>query len=158
MQPQPQPPFRLVRTGAWPWLGRRWLGLALTGASVVAVVYLAIRSTQPTPQSASEAGAVAFIATVATILGSAAFATIGRVTPQHARSAVRRLLTVAQSLTTRYTRMTTVLGEGNDRSVAVEARIMNAEVESALLTLRDSINDWNEVHGEALAEVLRDVR
>lgn len=156
MQPT-QTPFRLVPTGPWPWLGRRWLALLLTGASVLAVVYLGVRSTQPTPQTAAEAGLVAFVATVANILGSVAFSRIGTVTPAHARSSVRRLVTVAQSLTTRYTRMTTALAGGNDRSVAVEARIMNAEIETALLTLRDAINDWNEVHGEALAEVLRDV-
>ncbi len=157
MQPTTQMPFRLVPTGPWPWLGRRWLALVLTGASVLAVVYLALRSTQPTPQTAAEAGLVAFVATVANILGSVAFARIGSVTPQHARSSVRRLLTLARSLATQYTRMTTVLADGNDRSAATQARIMTAEVETALLTLRDAINDWNEVHGEALAEVLRNV-
>jgi len=125
--------------------------------SVLAVVYLAVRSTQPTAQTAAEAGLVAFVATVANILGSVAFARVGTVTPQHARSSVRRLLTLARSLATQYTRMTTVIADGNDRSTAIQARIMTAEVESALLTLRDAINDWNEVHGEALAEVLRDV-
>lgn len=100
---------------------------------------------------------MAFVATVANILGSVAFARIGSVTPQHARSSVRRLLTLARSLATQYTRMNTALAAGNDRTTVTQARIMTAEVETALLTLRDAINDWNEVHGEALTEVLRDV-
>lgn len=150
------PPFRVLETGWRSWLRRRWLALGFTAVSIAIVVYLAIRSSQPTPQTATEAGLFAVLAALANILGAIAFARVGTVTPQHARSSVRRLLTVARTLTTRYTSMTRILDSGSDKLAATEARIMTAEVQTAILSLQDAINDWNEVHGEALAEVLRD--
>jgi hypothetical protein len=52
--------------------------------------------------------------------------------------------------------MNTVLASGKDRATITQAQIMTAEVGAAVLGLTDAINDWNEVHAEALAEVLRD--
>ncbi len=154
----PGPPFRLAATGWRAWVRRRWVGLALTLIGLSLVGYLAYASAQPTRQSPTDASFVAVLAALANVFAAFAFARVGTVTPTHARSAVARLLRVARTLTTRYTRMTEAIQNGSDRIVATEARVMNAEVFTAILTLSDAINDWNEVHGEALAEVLRDAQ
>jgi len=67
-------------------------------------------------------------------------------------------LTIARTLTTRYTKMTQTLETETNAVIATEARVMNAEVYTAILTLTDAINDWNEVQGEALTEVLKDAQ
>jgi hypothetical protein len=89
-------------------------------------------------------------------LGAWAFSRIGTVSPEHARSSVRRLVTIARTLTARYQTITTVLEGTNDRAKITEASIITAEVSTAILGITDAINDWNEVHPEALAEVLMD--
>lgn len=96
------------------------------------------------------------IAAVTNILGAYGFSRIGTVSPQHARSSVRRLVTLARTLNIRYQSMNVVLETGSERSKVTEASILAAEVGTAIWGLTDAINDWNEVHGEALAEVLRD--
>jgi hypothetical protein len=154
----PGPPFRLAATGWQAWAARRWVGLALTAIGLSLVGYLAYASAQPSRQTPTDAAFVAILAALANILAAFAFASVGTVTATHARSAVARLLRIARTLTTRYTKMTEVLQIGSEREVAIEARVMNAEVLTAILTLRDAINDWNEVHGEALTEVLRDAQ
>jgi len=132
--------------------------VALTFIGLLLVGYLAYSSAQPTRQSPTDAAFVALLAALANVLAAFAFARVGTVTPTHARSAVARLLRVARTLTTRYTRMADAIQAGSDKTVAIEARVMNAEVLTAILTLNDAINDWNEVHGEALTEVLRDAQ
>lgn len=122
------------------------------------MVYLAYQSVQPKPQTVTDAVVFAVLAALANVFAAFAFASVGAVTPTHARSAVARLLRIARTLTTRYTKMTEELETGTDRAVAVEARVMTAEVLTAILTLNDAITDWNEVHGEALTEVLRDAQ
>lgn len=149
-------PFRIAATGRWAWIQRRAVGLILIVTSILAVGYLAWRSTQPTPLPAAEAGIFSLIAGATNILGAFAFSRIGAASPQHARSSVRRLRTLARILATRYDTMNTVLAAGKDRASVVQAQIMTAEVGAAVLGLTDAINDWNEVHAEALAEVLRD--
>src|SRR5437016_50335 len=150
MQDQlPGPQFRLAPTGLRAWARRRWPGLALTLIGLGLVGYLAYASAQPTRQAPTDAALVAILAALANVLAAFAFARVGTVTPSHARSAVARLLRVARTLTTRYTRMTEAIQNGTDRAVATEARVMNAEVLTAILTLDDAISDWNEVHGEA---------
>ncbi len=156
MQQPARQPFRIAATGRWAWIQRRLVGLILIATSILAVGYLAWRTTQPTPASAGEAGIFTLIAGATNILGAFAFSRIGAVSPQHARSSVRRLRTLANILATRYDTMNTTLASGKDRTTIIQAQIMTAEVGAAVLGLTDAINDWNEVHAEALAEVLRD--
>jgi hypothetical protein len=150
------PSFRIVRTGRLAWVGRRWLGLSFIGVSIVAVLYLAWRSTQPTPQTPAEAGVATLVIGVSNVLGAYAFSRIGTVSPEHARSSVRRLVTIAKTLTIRYRSINAALDGGTDRAKIIEASIISAEVGTAILGITDAINDWNEVHPEALVEVLRD--
>jgi hypothetical protein len=58
----------------------------------------------------------------------------------------------------RYDSINAALDSGNDRAKLTEASILAAEVGSAIWGLTDAVNDWNEVHPEALAEVLSDAQ
>ena len=127
------------------------VGFALVG-------YLAFESVQPTPLSLTDAAVFGVLAAAVNVLATFAFASVGAVTPTHARTSVARLLTIARTLTTRYTKMTQTLETETNAVIATEARVMNAEVYTAILTLTDAINDWNEVQGEALTEVLKDAQ
>jgi Co/Zn/Cd efflux system component len=150
-------PFRVAETGRLAWLARRWIGLVLTAVSIAAVVYLAVRSTQSTPPSGTEAAFVTFFAAATNLLGVFAFSRVGTVSPQHARSSVRRLVTIARALTARYQNVSTTLDSGTEREKLIGASVLAAEVGTAILGITDAINDWNDVHPEALAEVLRDI-
>jgi hypothetical protein len=54
--------------------------------------------------------------------------------------------------------MNSALDGGTERAKVTEASILAAEVRSTIWGLTDAVNDWNEVHPEALAEVLRDAQ
>ena len=74
---------------------------AVTIAAGVAVtVFLAVRSTGKSPPSDAENAALIAIAAGLNIIGASGLTRIGRADPRHARSAVRRLISVGTTVAT----------------------------------------------------------
>ena len=147
------PLFNVVKTDLRAYLGRRGLGIVLTGLGIGAVVVLALRSTSKAPLAASEAGLLTVVAAIMNVLAAMAFSRIGVVAPQHARGSVRRLLTSAQLIGDRITALESAPSSSPEAALLVSSTV--PVLQATLYQIKDSINDWGEVHGEALAEVLR---
>ena len=136
------------------WLGARIVPALLTLASIGAVVYLAVRSTQKGQPTAPEAGLLTLVATATSLLGAWFFARIGRADPRQARSAVWRLLEVGQTLGERLRRIEPLMGGGQDATFTLEARSLAVEVAAALRGLEGSIAEWNAIHKYTLDDVM----
>lgn len=72
-------------------------------------------------------------------------------TPTHARSAVRRLLTLGRTVGAARVRLSD-LDDG--RGARSAAEIAAAELVAVQSQIFNAIEDWNDVHPEALREVL----
>jgi len=114
------------------------------------IVFRAADQTGTVP-SAAEYGIVVFFSSVLNILGGAGFTRIGHANPSHARSAVRRLITIGQNINQARAILgeQSVIGDGSDHLGAAAAILQATEPH-----LENAISDWNEVHPEALSEVL----
>jgi Co/Zn/Cd efflux system component len=149
---------QLLLRRAWRWLWpHRLAGFFLALINLGAVAYLAYKSTQPAaPPSVEQVVAITLIAFLANVISAFAFSRIGHVNADFARSSVRRLVTIARELRNRHEAMAAAIQGGTDRVILIEARVMHASVEGAIHGLTDAVEDWNEVHREALREVLSD--
>jgi hypothetical protein len=110
--------------------------------------YIAIRSGDAVQPKADEYAVLVFASAALSAAGGAGFARIGRADPRHARSAVRRLITAGR--TVRLARQT-LEADRDDMLHIRSATDLLATVEAQL---RDGIRDWNDVHSEALREVV----
>lgn len=140
--------------GIWLWLRPRiGAGLIIAGG-VVATVWLAIRAQDTEEQlGGSEAAYLALISSVLNVGGATLLARLGRADPSHARSAVRRLLDII--------RMVQSAGQDLDKAsrnanvgnvvgvVAAQRAIVSIQVQ-----LGTAVKDWNDVHPEALREIV----
>lgn len=81
------------------------------------------------------------------------FARIGHVTPGHARSAVRRLVSVGRAL-----RNVRDAIYSENTSLDVDPRSLLAQVDASIEVLednlKDAISDWGDVHPEAVEYLL----
>ena len=146
----------VARASRWLW-PQRLAGGFLALVNLAAVLYLAYRSTQPTkPPSTEQVVAITLIALLGNLASGYAFSRIGHVNADYARASVRRLVTIARELTARHEAMGVAIRGGPDRAILIEARVIHASVEGAIHGLTDAMEDWNEVHREALREVLSD--
>jgi hypothetical protein len=98
---------------------------------------------------------LALFASFFNIWGGAQFARIGKADPKHARSAVRRLYTLGGSLIVASDDLKEAVAAGDDQKVVQCAYVLVSQVEAAQAHLLDAIGDWDDVHPEALREVLR---
>lgn len=126
----------------------------LTLASIGAVVYLAVRSTQKAQPTAAEAGLLTLVATATSLLGAWFLARIGRADPRQARSAVWRLLVIGQTLGKRLHRIDPLMGGGDEDTFVLETRALCVEVAAALPGLEASIGEWNAIHKYTLDDVI----
>lgn len=136
---------------AFRWIGARVGATMLVVAGVSILVWTAYRSPQPSP---SEMALLALFASAFNVWGGAQFAKIGKADPKHARSAVRRLLSIGQTLNLAGGSLQEAISQQDDFRIAVDARILVRQVDAAQLQLFDAIGDWDDVHPEALREVL----
>jgi hypothetical protein len=141
------------REALWAWLGPRWLPAVLVIAGIAGAAWIGYRSRSSTPPTATEASLLVVISGTLNIAGAALFAKVGRADPRHARSAVRRLLSVGQTLAVAHEELaqTSPMGKPELQTVA---QVVDAHILDATREIRSAIEDWNDIHGEALREVL----
>ena len=139
-------------TVVYRWITARLGATMLIVAGVGILVWTAFRSPQPTP---GEMALLALFASFFNIWGGAQFASIGKADAKHARSAVRRLYTVGRSLHAASGDLRTSLSSDDHQTVVECARVLLSQVDSAEAHLFDAIGDWDDVHREALREVLQ---
>lgn len=134
------------------WIGARVRPTALVAAGVGILAWSAFSSPLPNP---SQTARLNLLAAVFNVWGGAEFARIGRADSKHARSAVRRLFSVGASLGTANDTLREAVADGEPERVLSESRVMISQVESVQRHLFDAIGDWDDVHTEALSDVLR---
>jgi hypothetical protein len=101
-----------------------------------------------------ESSLFALLTAVLNIAAAWAFGTVGRVDPKHARSAVRRLLTIGRTQAEDMVRLERALAVGDAIILEAEVRRASADLRTGYEQVLDGIRDWNDVHTEALREVL----
>jgi tRNA U34 5-carboxymethylaminomethyl modifying enzyme MnmG/GidA len=130
-------------------------GTVLVLAGVVVLVWVGVRSaSSKAPLSGMDLVVVLAAATVLQIAGGATFGHVGRVNPEKAKSAVRRLLTVGFS--TRHLR-TALQGSLHSTDVdELRATLIRMDEGLRFISwqITDSVADWNDVHSEALRDVI----
>jgi hypothetical protein len=127
--------------------------LALAGLAVAA--WAALRGADTgEPPTATETVALVVLAAVLQISGGAFFARRGRVEPEVARSAVRRIFSAG--LAVQQLREECVVAEEANDVASYRRAVVRTSSTLAFVTrqLEDAISDWNDVHLDALAEVL----
>ena len=127
----------------------------MTVLSLITIGYLAFRASSKSPPSALEATYLTLFATVANLLAVGAWARIGRADPAHARSAVRRVFSIGQAWTRTAQGLEQAMASGQPARISQQAKVTLEEVSMATFLVQDAISDWNEVHSEALVEILR---
>jgi hypothetical protein len=135
------------------WLRPRILPSFLIAGGVAVAAFIAYRSGAEEPVTRAESASLVVAASALNVAGAALFARIGRADPKHARSAVRRLLTVGRMLGETQVRIEDETSQERGTSKEfIEA--VHTELEYSKRHLRDAIDDWNDIHREALREVL----
>jgi hypothetical protein len=130
----------------------------LATGSIGFAVFLGYRSQSDKPPSSSEA---AFLVLAASLLGIAStglFTKVGRADPSHAKSAVRRLLSTGQSLEVAVHELDRALADDTQPVLHDSVVSARAQLRTIQRPLVDAIQDWNDIHREALAEVLEGQR
>lgn len=140
----------------WKWLRPRAIpGLLLIGGVALAVV-VAYRSQQEVPPTRTEAAFLVLSSSALNFAAGIGFSRIGRADPTLARSAVRRLLNIGNGIGACLRDLAEVTGkpesDGN-----TSAQVSVGRLEQIAPDVVAAIQDWNEVHPEALREVLEEV-
>jgi hypothetical protein len=128
-------------------------GTVLVLLGIAAVVWTGVRSSGKTPPSSSELAVLLALGAVLQVAGGASFGRVGRVDPQKALSAVRRL--VSTGLAVRDLRAG-LAGAQAGATAATQRTLGQVDAALAVISrqLEDAVRDWNDVHPEALKEVL----
>lgn len=130
----------------WRWLAPRIAPSLFVIGGISLLVWTGVRATSvKQPPSEPEAAALVLLSSVFQITGGTLFGRIGRTDANHARSEVRRLITIGRSLG--QSRNLLQSGDSNDLSV-------DRQLAGVSLQLEDAIRGWNDVHKEALDEVM----
>lgn len=132
------------------WLKPRIIPTMLVIAGVLMLIWIVVRADDITPPSAQDYGLVVFFASAFNIAGGYTYSRIGRANPSHARSAVRRLISVVGNITD----ARQVLISDSDAGTDVRVGIAAAWLAATTPHLENAIEDWIEVHPEALEEVM----
>lgn len=142
-----------ARARAWQWLQPR---LTFLGSSLVSLIVLTVFAYNSTRQQLSppETTAFALLTALLGIFATGSAARTGRVDPDKARSAVRRLLTLGRAQGDNLMRLQLALGTENAHLIEREARTVAEGLRIGGYEIKDAIADWQDVHPEALREVL----
>jgi len=123
----------------WRALGR-WLRprlvpalLILSGVGIAALI--AYRSGQDEPPSAAESAFLVLASSALSIAGAAMFARIGRADPRHARSAVRRLISIGRDAGLATQQLELAIEADDIRALRNAAVTVNAQLVSMQLHL-----------------------
>jgi len=136
------------------WLRPRLLPSILIAAGIGVGAFIAYRSRQHFPPTAPEDSFLVFTSSALNVGGAYLFSRVGRADPRHARSAVRRLLTIGRTVGIAADRLAQGMPSGRPNAVRDAAIEAHAYLVAAQEALGDSLQDWNDVHKEALREVL----
>jgi hypothetical protein len=117
---------------------------------------LAYRGSQPSTPTSTEAAFLVLASSALNIAGAALLARIGRADPRHARSALRRLLSVGRDAGKATAELQLAIESEDAEHLRLTAASVHAHLESVQLHLSDAMLDWNDVHREALREVVRE--
>lgn len=128
---------------AWRWLAPRMAPGLLIGLAVVIGVWTAARAGSQAPPSSSEYGIYALVSSLVSVLGGWSYARIGRTSPEHARSAVRRLLSIGR-----------MIRAARD-SCAESDQSLPRSLTEVEWHVKDAMMDWFDVHKEALRDVVK---
>ena len=140
----------------WKWLRPRAVpGLLLLGGVALAIV-VAYRSQQKVPPTATEAAFLVLSSSALNFAAGIGFSRIGRADPTLARSAVRRLMNIGKGIGACLRDLSEVSG-GPESDGNTSVQVSVGRLEQMAPDVVDAIQDWNEVHPEALREVLEDV-
>lgn len=142
------------RRQAWTWLRPRVVPIVLLVVGVGLALFVAYRSQGEEPPSAAEAAFLALSSSVLSIFAGSGFARIGRADPTLARSAVRRLFRIGVGVRDSVERLDS---SGHDEPTSAIAETVG-RLSTLIPVLNDAIQDWNEVHPEALREVMAQIK
>jgi hypothetical protein len=132
----------------------RLAGAILATLGVGVGVWAAYHTGGNKPLSGGEAAALVLVAATLNIAGGIAFGRVGRAQPQHARSAVRQLLALGRTLRRATERLQQCLASDDDTEIRIAAEVVSESISSCEIQVRNAISDWNEVHRDALREVV----
>jgi hypothetical protein len=138
------------KTKLIPWLAPRWLPGLLVCVGLALAAWIGARSNDPKPPSFSETAVITLASSALSIAGGAAYGRIGRIEPGHARSAVRRLFRLGRDV--RGMRAEAIACEPF-KSEEMLAHVIS-RLEGIEGVVVDAIADWNDVHPEALTQVM----
>jgi hypothetical protein len=127
---------------AWRWLAPRTAPGLLIGLAIGIGVWTAARAGSQAPPSSSEFGIYALVSSLLSIFGGWSYARIGRTSPEHARSAVRRLLSIGRMIRA-------ARDSCSDGNQSLPQSLTEVEWH-----VKDAMMDWYDVHKEALRDVL----
>jgi hypothetical protein len=132
----------------------RLAGALLAALGIGVGVWAAYHTGSKQPLSSSQAAVLVVVAATLNVAGGIAFGRVGRAQPQHARSAVRQLLTLGRTLRRVTDRLQDSLAAEDQDQIRVAAEVVREGISSVEDQVRNAIKDWNEVHKDALREVL----
>lgn len=153
---EPKTSGRSRASKAWAWLRPRVLPTLLVLLGVGALAWISVRATDPVPPSAPEQAILVLVSSALNISGGALYARIGRAYPQHARTALRNLRTVGRTVSLAINEIDFEI-EAATKDVPMPSRIVRAYLETVKLHLADSMQAWNEVHPEALRQLMDEI-
>lgn len=134
----------------WGWVVPRIAPSLFVLVGITILLWTAGRATSTTtPPSGTEAVALALLSSILQITGGTLFGKVGRTDANHARSEVRRLMTIGGSI--RQVRI--LLQSDTNHSFAAEQQL-----DLVTMQIQDSILGWNDVHKEALEELVKQTK
>lgn len=140
----------------WAWRHRRYLLAALVLAVGVGfAVFTGLRAAQTEdPASGGELGLYLLITSALQVAGGIILGRVGRVEATHARSAVRRLGSVGQTVSALQVHVDEAHNAGDAPSVRRALIHVETGLESMSGHLYDAVRDWQDVHPEAVRDVV----
>ncbi len=135
---------------------QRILGGISVGCGIALATYVGVEGSHKAPPTGSALAAILAVAALFQIMGGAAFGRIGHVDEQKAKSAVRTLVLLGLN-TASLAESLAGAAQGDDSEHLVRAALATAG-QLALMGsfLENATQDWNDVHPEALVDVLAD--
>jgi hypothetical protein len=140
------------------WLQPRILPGLLLAIGLGIAVFLGYRSQQKTPPTASEAAFLILATFLLNVAAAGLFSRIGKAEPKHARSAVRRLISIGRAVVLAREALSDGVTSGNAQELRNKVWFAEGLLEPAEQDLLDAIEDWNDIHREALREVRREIQ
>jgi len=136
------------------WLRPRVFPMVLVAAGILLAVWIAVRSSQPTPPNFAEYAVLTVGSSLASIFGGSLLGRVGRIDPMHARSVVRQLGTAGQQAYRTRTRLEIALESDEKAEMITAVGIATAQLEALEEQFTNAVLDWNDIHPEALRDVM----